>query len=435
MKSRFKEHITQEFPQLLENAFLLACSGGMDSMVLLHLCYTSGLDFHVAHANFGLRGEESDQDEEFVRDFCKEHRIPFHVNHFDTLGYVSQNKVSVQVAARNLRYEWFHNLLKEKNLCKVVTAHHSDDDLETFLINLSRGTGLFGLSGIPENTAFVARPLLQFDRDTLEEYAVQSGLSWREDSSNEELKYLRNRIRKEIVPPLKKTHPGFMQNFQHTLNHLQGSTAIIRGHIAQLKNELFRKQGNVYRIDILKLKEYKPLRPYLHYLFEEYGFVEGKPIEVLLNSGSGKMLLSHSHRLIKDREDLLLQPLEPENSDTWVIPAKQGEVKVPVHLLLQEVDNLEETGKNILYVDKEKLNKVLTLRKWEKGDYFCPFGLAGKKKVSKFFKDEKMDLVAKEGQWLLCSGDSIVWIVGRRPDERFRVRENTKNILKITWVN
>ncbi len=407
----------------------------MDSMVLLNLCYSSGLDFHVAHANFGLRGKESDLDEEFVGDFCKEHHIPLYVNRFDTLGYVSQNKVSVQVAARNLRYEWFHNLLEEKNLCKVVTAHHSDDDLETFLINLSRGTGLFGLSGIPANTALVARPLLQFDRDTLEEYAVQNGLRWREDSSNEELKYLRNRIRKEIVPPLKKTHAVFMQNFQHTLNHLQGSTAIIRGHIAQLKNELFRKQGNIYRIDIRKLKECRPLRPYLHYLFEEYGFVEGEPIEVLLSSGSGKMLLSHSHRLIKDREDLLLQPLEPENSGIYVIPVEQGEVKVPVHLLLQEVDNLGETGKNILYVDKEKLNEVLTLRKWEKGDYFCPFGLPGKKKVSKFFKDEKMDLVAKEDQWLLCSGDSIVWIVGRRPDERFRVRENTKNILKITWVN
>ncbi len=435
MLERFKEHITRQFPQLAEHTFLLACSGGMDSMVLLKLCQLSGLKFHVAHANFRLRGKESDGDEKFVKDYCEKYNIKYHVTSFDTIGYVNENKVSVQVAARDLRYGWFKNLLQENQLSKVVTAHHADDDLETFIINLSRGTGLFGLSGIPGNTDAVARPLLRFDRDTLEKFAREHKLSWREDSSNQEIKYLRNRIRKEIVPPLKETHPAFMQNFLSTLGHLQDSEAIIRAHVSQLKNELFRKEGEIFRISIEQLTTCNPLRPYLHFLFEEYGFIEGEPIEGLLQSGSGKILLSPTHRLVKDREDLLLQRLEIQDNGIYTLNAEAGEICEPVQLVLEEVDTLGNTGKHILYVDKEKLNKELTLRKWKKGDYFYPFGLSGKKKLSKFYKDEKMDLVAKEKQWLLCSGDSIVWVLGKRPDDRFRVSDNTRKILKITWVD
>ncbi|MGB3149186.1 MAG: tRNA lysidine(34) synthetase TilS, partial [Maribacter sp.] len=216
MRRHFKQHINSEFPELLRSKFLLACSGGLDSVVLTHLCYESQMNFALAHCNFGLRGADSNADELFVLKLGKELERQVFVTHFDTLGYMNQHKVSVQMAARDLRYAWFNTILQENNLSTLVTAHHADDDLETFLINLSRGTGINGLSGIPAKTATLRRPLLAFSREQLLAYANLNHLQWREDKSNKDPKYLRNKIRSEIIPTLKELHPTFLENFKNT---------------------------------------------------------------------------------------------------------------------------------------------------------------------------------------------------------------------------
>lgn len=432
MLIQFKEHIENKFPELLENTFLLACSGGVDSVVLAHLCNSLDLDFLIAHCNFNLRGTESDADESFVRNLGGKLKKEIVVSHFDTIGYINKNKVSVQMAARDLRYAWFAEIMKEHRLKTLVTAHHADDKLETFLINLSRGTGIEGLRGIPEKTDSIARPLLAFTRDQIEAYAGEEQISWREDPSNTDTKYLRSKIRKELVPHLKELHPGFMENFSKTLEYLSGSASIVNNYITTLKKKLFKKEENRLKIKVSSLLELKPVRAHLYELFKEYGFTEWNDVYGLLTAMSGKQVRSGTHRLLKDRDHLFLQAISSATSDVFEFSLTELPGKLPVAMDVEAVERITETSKKILYVDKETLNHRLQVRKWRKGDYFYPMGMKGKKKVSKFFKDEKMDIISKEEQWLLCSEDAIVWVIGRRGDERFKVTENTSNILKFT---
>ncbi|MCX2719733.1 tRNA lysidine(34) synthetase TilS [Lentiprolixibacter aurantiacus] len=435
MLSRFREHIQVNFPELLDQKFLLACSGGMDSTVLLWLCHSLNMDFAIAHCNFGLRGAESDEDAVWVKELAKKINREVFVKNFDTDSYIKINKVSVQIAARELRYTWFAEIQKENDLPFCITAHHADDNLETFLINLSRGTGIKGLMGIPEKTANVARPLLVFSQDEIADYALEQRLQWREDSSNREFKYLRNQIRHRVLPRIKETHPSFMQNFARTQSHLRESQAMLQNHLQEIRKEAFTEEEGVIRISLEALEGLNPLRAYLHGLLSDYGFREWDDIELLLQSNSGKVLYSNNYRIVKDRNDLLLQELEPTDSKVYQYPFTTGDIEDPVALKIEEVDNLGELSESILYLDKETLKHSLTLRKWKKGDYFYPFGMAGKRKLlSKYFKDEKMDLIAKENQWLLCIDNEIAWVVGRRSDERFRVTEKTKKIIKITYL-
>jgi len=430
----FKEHISKTFPELLANPFLLACSGGLDSIVLTHLCHITGLEFLLAHCNFRLRGAESDGDEEFVQELAKKLYKKYFVTHFDTIGYVNKNKVSVQMAARELRYHWFSEIMRENDIKTLVTAHHGDDNLETFLINLSRGTGIDGLTGIPAKTNVISRPLLRFSRDELESYAKSEGLQWREDSSNSETKYLRNNIRHEIIPLLKKLHPTFLLNFNTTQELLNQTSVIASNHIQEVRDGLFRNEDGVVKIEIKALQELNPLKAYLYGFFTEYGFTEWDDVEHLLTAMSGKEVRSKTHRLVKDREYLLLTTMGASTNEVFTITENQTAIEEPLHFSIREVTNIEEQGKNVLFVDKETLKYPLTLRKWQKGDYFYPLGMQGKKKLSKFFKDEKVDVISKHKQWLLCSEEQIVWVVGRRADERFKVTDTTKNIVKISWV-
>ncbi len=432
MQNEFKEHIQENFPELLQNKFLLACSGGVDSVVLTHLCAESGLDFNLAHCNFKLRGTESDKDEAFVRQLAKQLGKTVFVKQFDTKDYVARHKVSVQMAARELRYEWFNDLMAEYRLKTLVTAHHADDDLETFLINLSRGTGIKGLTGIPAKTGSISRPLLPFSRVGLAEYAKQQKIDWREDQSNAETKYLRNKIRHTIIPLLKETHPTFLDNFHTTQKNLQQISDISDIHIKQLKNRLFREEGNIIRISIAALQRLQPIKAYLYGLFNAYGFTAWNDIEHLLTAMSGKEVRSKTHRMLKDRDDLLLGPIPIPSQDSYNIDETITEIKTPIALSIVPVDLISATAPDVLYVDKETLKYPLVLRKWEKGDYFYPLGMKGRKKLAKFFKDEKMDLISKENQWVLCSDNRIVWVVGKRADERFKITSKTKQILKIS---
>ncbi|WP_313788464.1 tRNA lysidine(34) synthetase TilS [Flagellimonas pacifica] len=411
---------------------LLACSGGLDSVVLAHLSVWSDLDVTLAHCNFNLRGEESDGDELFVRNLADELKTEVEVKPFNTQEQVQLGKGSVQMVARKLRYHWFNELMDDKGFDYILTAHHTDDNLETFLINLSRGTGLDGLSGIPAQNDKVIRLLLNFSRNEILDYAQKEKIKWRDDSSNQDNKYLRNKIRLEIVPQLKELHPTFLENFKQTQTYLHQTSAIVEQHIEALKKSLFKREGDRFEINIERLRELQPVEAYLYQLFNTYGFTEWGDVKQLLTAMSGKEVHSKTHRLLKDREYLILSKMELDNKETYFVSEKKCNVETPVPLKMDEVKTIGETSKNTIFLDKEKLNYPLILRNWEKGDYFYPFGMQGKKKISKFFKDEKMDVLSKEKQWLLCSGNNIVWVIGKRLDERFKVDDSTKTILKIT---
>ena len=289
------------------------------------------------------------------------------------------------------------------------------------------------MSGIPENQNSIIRPLLPFTRDEILEYAQRSGVNWREDASNLDPKYLRNRIRHKIIPELEGLHPTFLTNFLKTQEYLQHSNQLLEDYKELLQPQLFQPVENTIHISLEKLSALHPKAGYFFLLFREYGFTHLEDIEKLLTATSGKELRSETHRLIKDRATLILMALkQEEETQYFFLDEGQNSLEHPIKLQIEDASALGGFSKNILYVDKEKLNYPLKIRKWEIGDYFYPLGMVGRKKISKFFKDEKFDTIAKEEQWLLCSGNEVVWVIGKRQDERFKVTADSKKILKIT---
>ena len=432
MQKRFINHIKQHFPGVITSKLLLAVSGGLDSVVLAYLCKQAGLEFSIAHCNFKLRGSESDGDEAFVRTLGETLKVKVHVKQFNTKEETVRASMSVQMAARALRYDWFEELLREYDYDFVLTAHHLDDDLETFLINLSRGTGLEGLAGIPSQNGKIIRPLLPFSRKEIEAYAQKRTFTWREDSSNQETRYLRNQIRHEVVPRLKELTPAFLENFRTTRNYLSGSAHILKIYVSEFRSVLFHKEDGVIKVPVASLKKLKPREAFLYELFKDFGFTQWKDVLHLLDAQSGKQVFSATHRMVKDRDFVLIEALKAEKyKEEYLIQENDRTLSVPLNITLKLVKELQNESKNIIYVDKEKLKFPLVIRKWQIADYFYPFGMSGKKKLSKFFKDEKYSLPAKEKQWILCSGDDIVWVIGSRADNRFRITETTSEILKI----
>ena len=433
MLENFKKHIDSSFPFLKTENFLIACSGGLDSIALASLMHSLQLKFSLAHCNFKLRDKESDNDEQFVRDFSKKIGVQLYVKQFNTTEEITQRKGSLQMVARDLRYEWFNELLSDNKYQYILTGHHADDSLETFLINLSRGTGLDGLTGILEQNNQVLRPLLPFTRNTIKDYALTHKITWREDSSNKENKYLRNKARNTVIPSLKALNLSFIENFIITQNRLKESAIINKNTKKQLQQSLFKKQDGVIHISIKELEKLKPISTYLYLLFNEFGFTSWNDILKLLKADSGKEVSSNTHRLIKNRDFLLLDNIKNNINSKFLITKDDIVIETPIKLTIESVTDILKKTKNILYLDIEKLNFPLVLRKWSEGDYFYPIGMSGKKKLSKYFKDEKMSKIDKEKQWLLCSNKAIVWVVGRRADDRFKVDSKTKNILKIKW--
>ncbi|NNE77243.1 MAG: tRNA lysidine(34) synthetase TilS, partial [Pricia sp.] len=329
MLEEFITHIENHFPNLLEERFLIACSGGIDSMVLVDLCARANLHFALAHCNFRLRGSESDGDEKLVRETAQKEDIRFYVTHFDTIGYMNEKKVSLQVATRELRYAWFAEIMHENGIDNLITGHHADDNLETFLINLSRGTGIDGLTGIPEKTETISRPLLRFSRNDILQYAKSENIQWREDSTNAETKYVRNNIRHRIVPLLKELNSNFLTNFQNTQDYLGQTAKIADNHIEQVRNTYFKNEGDRTRISVLGLSQLKPLKGYLYGLFKSYGFTEWDDVENLLTAMSGKEVFSETHRLIKDRDNLLLVKRNHTDENQYEIKENQHSIDVP----------------------------------------------------------------------------------------------------------
>lgn len=431
----FKDHITKNFSFLLESNVLIACSGGLDSVMLVRLCQTLHLQYSVAHCNFKLRGGESDKDANFVTQLSDELQSSVFITQFDTNKYAVDHNLSIQMAARELRYDWFKKLALEHQFDYILTAHHADDNLETFLINLSRGTGIEGLTGIPEVNGVFVRPLLPFSRAQILAYAKKNDWQWREDSSNKSTKYLRNKLRLDVIPELKGVNPQFLQNFGTTLAYLKQSSEFIKNQVTQLKKELFEvSESDIIKISINRLMDCGAPKASLYFLLKEYGFTAWDDIEHIITGQSGKQIFSETHRLVKDREYLLLSLISEKIEDrNYSIPEAESMLMIPPGTLKFKVTSeISDIDLKTIYVDKEKLKYPLTVRKWKEGDYFYPLGMKGKKKLSKYFKDEKLSLLAKERVWLLCSGKEIIWIINYRADNRFKIIPQTKQILKIT---
>lgn len=433
MLQKFKNHLLHNFQFLKDKKLLLATSGGIDSMVMLHLFQQLESQIAIAHCNFQLRGIESFEDQKFIQDYADANAVPVYITQFDTTTFAEDYKLSTQVAARELRYNWFYELLETEEYDYILTAHHADDNLETFLINLSRGTGLDGLTGIPDQNENVVRPLLAFSQQEIEEYAKLNNIQWREDSSNASDKYVRNKIRHHLVPLLKELNPNFISSFQKTQNYLQEAKDMVDDAAIMVYQQVATQEDENISFDLIKLKKLPNYKSYLYQWLNEFGFTAWNDIYDLVESQSGKYVLSSEYRLLKDRETLILSPVDfsPEKQE-YFIDANHTVVNVPLNITFSPVADRTIVSNKTIFVDSNKLQYPLLLRRWNEGDQFQPFGMDGKsKKISKFFKDEKLSLLEKENTWLLCSNNRIVWIVGHRQDERFKIENTTKNILKI----
>ena len=433
MLQKFQDHLRQNFQFLSGKKILLATSGGKDSMVLLHLFQHLDYRIGIAHCNFQLRGMESFEDQNFVQEYTATHDIPVFITQFDTKAFAEDYKVSTQVAARELRYNWFYELLETEKYDYILTAHHADDNLETFLINLSRGTGLDGLTGIPEQNDKVVRPLLVFNQEEIEEYARLNNIQWREDSSNASDKYLRNKIRHHLVPLLKEMNPNFLSSFHKTQTYLQEVQVMAEDASIMIYQQVARQENDTIYFDLKKLKKLPNYKSYLYQWLKEFGFSAWEDIYDLVESQSGKSIFAPEYRLLKDRDFLILSPIDfTVSNDKYYIQKDHSEVNIPLKLTLCKVADISIVSNKTIFVDADKIHYPLVLRRWNEGDVFQPFGMNGKsKKVSKLFKDEKLSLLHKENVWILCSDNTIVWIIGIRQDERFKIDTTTNNILKI----
>jgi tRNA(Ile)-lysidine synthase len=433
MLQKFQNHLLHNFQFLRGKKVLLATSGGKDSMVMVHLLQHLDYEIGIAHCNFQLRGIESFDDQYFVKQYAVANNIPVFITQFDTKAFSEDYKISTQVAARELRYNWFYELLETEKYDYILTAHHADDNLETFLINLSRGTGLEGLIGIPEQNEKVVRPLLAFSQEEIEDYASVNGIQWREDSSNASDKYLRNKIRHHVVPLLKELNPNFLLSFHKTQGYLQQAQDMVDDAAIMVYQQVAQQDGDTIYFDLQQLQKLPNYKSYLYQWLNEFGFKAWDDIYDLVDSQSGKCVYSSEYRLLKDRDSLLLSRLNEEDEiQEYSILENQKEVNIPLNLSFCKVADISIGSNKTIFVDADKIHYPLVLRHWNEGDHFQPFGMDGKsKKISKLFKDEKLSLIEKESKWLLCSNTEIVWVIGLRQDERFRIDNTTKNILKI----
>jgi tRNA(Ile)-lysidine synthase len=434
MIQKFKKHVTDNFSFLSKKKLLLATSGGLDSMVMLDLFQKLKYEIAIAHCNFQLRGLESFQDQKFIKNYASQNSIPFFVTHFDTESFAKDHQLSIQVAARELRYDWFYELLEVEKFDYLLTAHHADDNLETFLINLSRASGLEGLTGIPEQKEQIVRPLLAFSRQEIELYAKENKIGWREDSSNASDKYLRNKIRHQIVPLLKELTTDFLSSFQKTQTYLQEAQAMADDASEMIYSQVAAQKEEAIYFDLKKLKQLSNYQSYLYHWLKEYNFTAWEDIYNLVEAQSGKQVFSNDFILLKDRDFLILYSNNKNSNEVFLIEKDQKEVKIPLNLSICKVDAVSTSNSSVIFVDEQLLSFPLTIRKWEEGDYFYPFGMKGKKKLSKYFKDEKISLFEKENTWLLCADNKIIWVINKRLDDRFKVAPNTQNILKIALL-
>ena len=428
MKNKVQQFITEKSLFTREDKLILGISGGADSVCLMHVFLELGYSFELAHCNFNLREEESDADEYFVKDLAKEYQLKIHVKQFDTLAYAAENKISTQMAARDLRYAWFEKLRIKSSAKYLAIAHHANDDVETFFINLVRGSGLKGFLGIKEKNNAIVRPLLSVSRLEIEQYLKDRGLVFREDSSNASVKYLRNKIRHELIPLLAQMNPSIQQTVKDEMRILDGVAQIYAAKVEEVRKDLTQEKNGIVQLEISALLALNPLHSYLYELLSAYGFYAVEAISKALQGQSGKQFFSSTHQLVVDRENIFISLLNKEN-EVFEIAEKTISLVHPLVINFKVMaDKTIIYDNNIAQLDVDKLKFPLTLRKWKQGDKFMPLGMKKFKKLSDFFIDSKFSIIDKQEQWLLCSGVDIVWVLGCRIDERYKLESNTKKV-------
>ena len=440
--------LLQSFDQFIkkENLFssgdrlLLAVSGGMDSVVLCECCHRAGFDFIIAHCNFQLRGAESERDEEFVRQLAVRYDREVLVKRFETQQYAADKKLSIQVAARELRYGWFQEIADGR---LIVTAHHLDDNIETLLMNFFKGTGIAGLRAMLPRQGGIVRPLLFATRAQLQQFAGDQQLSWVEDSSNLTDKYTRNYFRHQFIPLVQDRIPEAMHNLAGNIGRFREIEMIYRQAIGQVKHKLYEYSWGEIYIPVLKLKNLEPLNTFVYEVISDFGFSAqqtGAAI-ALLDSPSGKYIRSATHRILKDRNWLIITPHETRASQNILIESPGGRVEYDEGALRLDIDLLPVTpgqplipsavADHIALLDAAAIQFPLLLRKWQPGDYFYPLGMRKKKKLARFFIDNKLSLADKEKIWVLEMDKKIIWVVGMRIDDRYRITPQTREVLKL----
>lgn len=415
---------------------LVAVSGGPDSVVLLDSLYREGFSVVVAHCNFHLRGEASDADAIFVRSLADKYQVAYCQADFDTEKVAEERKVSIEMAARDLRYEWFEQMADEYKCDLIAVAHNADDVVETFFLNLTRGTGLQGLSGMAELRGRIVRPLLQVSREQIMEYIAENELEYRIDVTNLETVYTRNKIRHNVVSQLMEINPSFLETMANNMRFIASAQGIVEAYAVEAYKHVVTEEGERIRFDLNRLREFEGVDTLLFLWLNRYGFGSDVVMQLYrsLNDIAGKQFYSATHRIVGGREYLECTMHNAEctmQNAEFTIDEKQFTINDPIKLEVNEVDIVDFRlikSANVACLDVDKLQYPLVLRRWKRGDWFIPYGMKGRKKLSDFFADKKMNLIEKERVWLLVSGDDIVWIVGHRVDARYAVTEKTKRV-------
>jgi len=447
MLHSFTTYIKKEKLFSKTDSILLTVSGGIDSIVMCELFHQAGLKFGIAHCNFQLRAEESDTDELFVEELAEKYNVQFHSVSFDTSAFAKKNKLSIQVAARKLRYDWFEEIRTQFDYNYIATAHHQDDSIETFFINLIRGTGIAGLHGILPKQNNIIRPLLFTNKKEIELFAKKNKLKFREDSSNASDKYVRNKIRHRLIPLLKELNPNIHKTIADDIQRLSETEKVYKKEIRNKRSKIITEDKNGIRISIKALKKLNPIAPYLFEFLYPLGFNSTTVDEIIesLNKQSGKQFFSATHRLIKDRDCLIIesrhqaQESRQTKASHFIIKKSQKSLTVDgVKLNFKSISKTKnyqlQTTNESANIDFDRLQFPIEIRRWEKGDVFYPLGMNRKKKLSDFFIDKKLSIPEKENTWVLTSKKEIVWVIGMRLDNRYKVTDKTKKIYFVERV-
>ena len=438
MLAKVQNYIRQHKLLTTNARVIVGVSGGADSVVLLHILLSLGYDCVIAHCNFHLRMEESNRDEEFVRKLSKSLHLPFYNIDFETTKYAKEHHKSIEMAARDLRYEWFYQLVEKLDAQAIAVAHHADDSIETMLMNLVRGTGLRGLTGIAARNEKVIRPLLCCTREEIETYIIGHDLENITDSTNATLDYQRNKFRNIVLPLLEEINPSVRQTLYNSLERFEGTLAIYDQAIGNIRDKVLISENDLVKLKIAELQKQVDVPTVLYELLQPYGFGKAvlEQITKHLEGESGKLFYSDTHRLLKDRDYLIINKIESASNEEYFITENKTEITIPFLLKISKIklnsDFRVSKEKNCIHVDASRLSFPLQLRRWNEGDSFFPFGMNKRKKISDFFIDNKLTIIEKEQSWLLLSGDEIVWVVGQRMDNRYRVTDETTDVFQFT---
>jgi len=441
MLEEFLKYIKDNSLVSEEDRVLLAVSGGIDSMVMADLFFKAGMKTGIIHCNFCLRGKESDKDEELVRNLAEENNVPFFSKRFGTKAYSKKKGISLQMAARDLRYAWFEETREKNGYNSVAVAHNLNDNIETLLVNLIRGTGIAGLAGMKPYSNKIIRPLLFATRNSIEEYSTCHKIIYREDSSNAETKYIRNKIRHLILPVLKDINPSVEISLNETSERLRSTYNIISEYIETIGNDIFSKAEDVIKIQISSLQDFLANQTVIFELFRPYGITSGNLSDLnnIIKGKTGGQIFTRTHRILKNRNEIIINGLSGNENEVTEIFSIRELRKIP---LIRSVSKRSVTSTftipsdpSTACLDFQKISFPIKIRKWKPGDYFYPLGMDSRKKLSDYFTDRKFSRIAKEDAWIMESAGHIVWIIGERIDNRFRITGSTREALIIKIKN